>query len=1326
MPRRPIKRWEQMDFNDLQILPPGNWEKFEDLCLDIFRAQWGDPYASKNGRRGQPQHGTDIWGHPRQVAGQLHGVQCKGKDVLYGAAVTEAELESEVEKALKFEPPLDCWILATTAPKDASIEAAARRITARHATKGLFSVRVFGWEDLRTRIADSDGVMTKHYPDQAPRQREILAKLGAIEDLVRGNVATTAAMAEVRAVQIETSEKLGTISVLLQELRGPTAGRVNASETVLHARIDDLRTLLQENQPKTALRRLEQLIVECFEGASNFARFRLLANKASALFNLGRNEEAAHACLAALPFAPNDSRAIVYASQGHFLLGDTDKSRNMLDELLSREPGNDDALAMRIAVSVNEDAVHDPYWRVADPASVGWNVVLSAARWYRHRGMYQEGIAAFRRVLSAQRGRPEVVAEAASYTLEHLLRDKAAVFAHRLDPSQLDDVRWAVDLLGRVWDDVKHSEMRDSYLWSLLNLCSGLRYLDRMDDAKTRIAEAIALAPQDRALLQQRALLEAATGQHEQVLRTLDTVGFSDATACLMRAESLEALQRPKEALAALDGVPEASGTRLRVAVAGSRVRLLVSLGRDAEALTIATDTASTFSDNALARLVVSDFYNRTSRPEEALGQARAAVGILKDHGSEDGLDAVVVAETLSKLGDWEGSADLLADVGDVRHDSQPLRLRVHALLNSGRRQELRELLGDMPQEVIGKPPYSRVAAWLFRLSGDYPQARSHLEAYIRQVPDDLSMRLLWLEAVERQGDDAAMHSFLSGELPYLKQGSATRDLMALAQALARHGFPERGLDLGYRVLRDRWPKARAHLGFFGLMMMVEKVRGAIPSPTSIASGVAFTVEDDLGHRRIYVVETAPDLKIELNEIAPDSRLAKAALGLKAGDTIRINDNDLLPEQRIVELAHKYLSLFHRSLREFNTLFPDNNGLIGINVDHADPVRVLAQLAPALAARSAAGREMLEQYRGGSLPIAFAGCMIGLDPIEAWQAIRGAGMTIDVCFGIKPERDRAAGVLRGRPPLILDPMTFWIAGVLSLLDALSRTFGPLGMTATGIELLAQRERAASDNLARSSGVMFERDGKIGFVKPTDEEKRAPAELASGLLAWARTNAVVIPAIPDTDMTPEVRRLGKLAHPSIMDTIAAASGSGRVLLCEDRRLRHLSAEVGVPKSVWLQPAISVCLSAGSLSRRGYDDMLIDLTLWGHSLTSLDGPSLIRATSRWGAESPAFFQRIAGALASPILEANSLRKVCFDFVQKLWRQPRARSTKERLTAILLASCRKAHHEMPVDLCVLLERALKEQRAVIGEADAHHLAHALQYMREWSTANPITTIK
>src|ERR1700693_6328627 len=92
--------------------PPKYWEEFEDLCLDLFRRVWRHPTAQKNGRRGQLQHGTDIWGQPSDAGGKTHGIQCKGKGSCYGASVSENELRDELEKAKTFSTPLAHWVLA--------------------------------------------------------------------------------------------------------------------------------------------------------------------------------------------------------------------------------------------------------------------------------------------------------------------------------------------------------------------------------------------------------------------------------------------------------------------------------------------------------------------------------------------------------------------------------------------------------------------------------------------------------------------------------------------------------------------------------------------------------------------------------------------------------------------------------------------------------------------------------------------------------------------------------------------------------------------------------------------------------------------------------------------------------------------------------------------------------------------------------------------------------------------------------------------------------------------------------------------------------------
>lgn len=107
-----------MDFQAKQIAPPKSWEQFEELCLVLFRAIWRDPTAQKNGRRGQPQHGVDIFGMPGRPNGSFYSVQCKGKNAGYGSVLTVTELNHEVEKADSFAPVLKNFIMATTAPRD--------------------------------------------------------------------------------------------------------------------------------------------------------------------------------------------------------------------------------------------------------------------------------------------------------------------------------------------------------------------------------------------------------------------------------------------------------------------------------------------------------------------------------------------------------------------------------------------------------------------------------------------------------------------------------------------------------------------------------------------------------------------------------------------------------------------------------------------------------------------------------------------------------------------------------------------------------------------------------------------------------------------------------------------------------------------------------------------------------------------------------------------------------------------------------------------------------------------------------------------------------
>ncbi|MFN7305132.1 MAG: hypothetical protein ACK5TQ_00950, partial [Acetobacteraceae bacterium] len=153
-----------MKFHERQNPPPKSWEQFEDLCLDLYRLVWRDPRAQKNGRRGQEQHGVDVFGQV-DGTGPFHGVQCKGKDGLFGAKVTGVELRDEVEKAKTFKPLLKTWTLATTGPADQTIQQLACEITIEHARQGLFSVHVSAWDDLVSQIKQYPTLIEQWYPE---------------------------------------------------------------------------------------------------------------------------------------------------------------------------------------------------------------------------------------------------------------------------------------------------------------------------------------------------------------------------------------------------------------------------------------------------------------------------------------------------------------------------------------------------------------------------------------------------------------------------------------------------------------------------------------------------------------------------------------------------------------------------------------------------------------------------------------------------------------------------------------------------------------------------------------------------------------------------------------------------------------------------------------------------------------------------------------------------------------------------------------------------------------------------------------------------------
>ena len=141
-----------------QLPRPKSWDEFEDMCADVLKRIWKDPYVVRHGRSGQKQDGVDIYGFPQHLgghsSGKLAGAQCKHTEEL-----TSSMVVAEIEKAKGFDPKPTEYIILTTAKRDAALQHAVRT------GNWEFPLSILFWEDISLELSAHDDLLKKYFPN---------------------------------------------------------------------------------------------------------------------------------------------------------------------------------------------------------------------------------------------------------------------------------------------------------------------------------------------------------------------------------------------------------------------------------------------------------------------------------------------------------------------------------------------------------------------------------------------------------------------------------------------------------------------------------------------------------------------------------------------------------------------------------------------------------------------------------------------------------------------------------------------------------------------------------------------------------------------------------------------------------------------------------------------------------------------------------------------------------------------------------------------------------------------------------------------------------
>ncbi len=422
-----------------------------------------------------------------------------------------------------------------------------------------------------------------------------------------------------------------------------------------------------------------------------------------------------------------------------------------------------------------------------------------------------------------------------------------------------------------------------------------------------------------------------------------------------------------------------------------------------------------------------------------------------------------------------------------------------------------------------------------------------------------------------------------------------------------------------------------------------------------VGPDVVFTIENERGENDSYLIEPEEQLRTYDNHaIAPDHPVALKALGLQADDTFIINERkESREEWRIVSIKHKWLDALHKSMERFERQFPMSKGFEKVTIDKKDPMQPILTIVKD---RHDAIQAAFDQYEQNNLPLEFISHNFGGNIIEAWYGLHGAGRAFRVCIGTRMERNAAWKAIERNEchGCVVDILTFHIIRRLVIENPVSAICGTIGITESSVDVLRLRKEDIISHIGKSFMNISWRDGQYFRDEITDEQLQDVLKMVNDDMDWIDQHCKILPAEGTRELSPQIRKLSGVFDRNFCDTILAADGSNRLLLCEDYAYRMIGAQEFRLKSSWLQPVLMAAQKQNLLTTDGYVEAIIDMIDGGFRFISIDAVVLLKVANDKNDPGGRKFAKVAEILGGPDADMISHIKVAANFFTEIWRE------------------------------------------------------------------------
>lgn len=1178
-----------------ELRRPDRYEDFETRCMALGKAMINSPNVTKNGRKGQPQKGVDVWGYRDGRINHVVGIQCKLKGI--GHELTESEVREEWKAALAFNKNLREYFILTTAENDGKMEELARDLALELFEKEERSVEfyIWGWGRINDEVVGDPALVRIFDPDYGVFSSEHSEKLdGVVEAHTRTDVKIDVMTEMMRKVMV---------AVKVEDLDVTVGGA--EVDKVLDAGIDANRSLIHDGLPRTALTLFEKMLAELEGGASGRIVFRIKANMGACHLALEQVEKGCELLLSAYEHAPSEPKAIANRVLAHLLAGHFEEVLKIGREQLSADLAHEETWSYVVQAAAKTGFTGDPLSLVPERHHASEAVLVSLVHFKRMRGGddWWEDAAHAYALHPDSRHAKQFYADS---ILEQIGKTESNWSSNAVPEHLKPKLESAAELYAEIWQEATKGEnvAGDDDLGVLANYFVALRLLNRYADAIAMIENERAYVTANQGVLLRAAIVayEADSDLADELFSGLEAGSAASMLRIqlLLRRADWAAIARLPDQVA--DDVEDPEKPVCKAALAMCRAWMLSDGPPDHQDI---DQIIADASGDARASILIADLcqaWGMEKAANKAWENGRRSITATSHWSSR-----VMVAKHAYRLGRHRDAADLYFDAIDLTVDSEELRHLTAAvareLPQTGRGARFfRELPAELKQERY----YRQYEAVMHFNSGDMKRAEKAARSGLNDFRRLDTFRLL-VATLQRSDRQDKIRGLLNSYDVLSLEGSDT-DRMFAAQVLHRFGRVPEALRELYSLYISNRNDPDIALAFFITMVQQSSYKHT-PRPRTVSLDAWVQARDDAGHEFEFVV--GEDSSVGDGILPPLHPFVQAAFGRAVGDTFSIArgvGDDVT--WTVCEIRHRWAHAAREIGQNFETWFPDENGVYSYTMKNDDIQPMLD-----LVKRQAEANEQFAQQHADGMPLALISARLHREPISLAEFIRSLGREVRTCLGNAQERAVAFDLIENHRAggAVLDTYTAWTAAVLDLLPVLKQLFGSLYITQSvkdEILLLKGFDKPRGKELS----LVYHEGQYIRHETKREEVLRRRDAIAEELAKIEKICELVPVSAPRIEGEAVKERTDildmavEMFGPGVVDPAAVAAG-GCILLSEDMNYRGFANTIWPVRSTWLQPALTMATAKGLMSFPEYAKKLAGLARLRHGFISFDPQILI---------------------------------------------------------------------------------------------------------------------